>query len=364
MKVRYICCVWFTILGCLVYGVSGQRSPTDSPHECETWTQLTNGINQYHRGQGNIACKDHSRDKCEQLDCGGSYILEFIQMQFNVCLGLVFHHCDSPPSIELSLQIPTFNASIHRLVIHNDTIPVPGLSRNIGQNRAEIVLFVELQRWNRTSFLLKMSGRVRLTTTVFGREITDWPEHLQQDIITMSIPVTNCTTRTRTTLSPLKPCDVQQYIGTSSPFTAVVTTPSPPIKITSVTYNKTCLPGSMRRSQCGYGEACINSRCLCAYDYQLSTYGVCQIIGKKQAGPILNGFPSIPGLPMLASQQQSTSSSGSNKTKLAMIIGGSVGGLVALVAVIIVVVMVIRKRGARYQGRELLLTEDDTDGAI
>ncbi|XP_033726151.1 uncharacterized protein LOC117315855 [Pecten maximus] len=315
MRVQWQFCVFFTILGCLVYGVHCE--PSVLPSECAPWTRLSNGINQYQGKQNkgmDIACKDHSHDKCEQLDCGGRYNLDFVSLELNVCMGLVFHHCNNPPAIEVNIQLPTLNSTIHKLIVHNDTIPIPGLSRNVGRNRAEVVLYVELMRRNTTSFFFRMSGRVRLTTTVFGREITDWPEHLQRDIITIdNIPVSRCSTTTNATLSPLKVCDVSDYIGTAPDSTVK---PSTPIKITSIHYNKSCTSGSMRQSQCGYGEACINNRCLCAYDYQLSSHGVCDFIGKTRPGPILNIpisqlDPSQPGVPLSAGQNQS-----SNPTKV------------------------------------------------
>ncbi|XP_060075178.1 uncharacterized protein LOC132554870 [Ylistrum balloti] len=371
MGVQWLFHVWLTVTGFLIYGVESQPSPQESLRQCAPWTRLSKGINQYQGRQGkgvNIACKDHSHDKCEQLDCGGRYILDFVSIEFNVCLGLIFHHCNNPPAMEFSLQLPTLNSSIHQMVVHNDSIPVPGLSKKVGNNTAEVELYVELRRKNATSFAFRISGRVRLTSTLFGRVITDWPENLQRDIITIDdLPVTRCTTTTNSTLSPLKVCNVDEFIGTSVSTAKPVSTTTTPIKITSATYNKSCEFGSLGKPQCSQGEACFSSRCLCAYDYQLSSHGICQFVGKKTIGPILKipldtSNPTKPAIPQPASQHQPTSTPGMNKT--AMIIGGSVGGLVLVAAIIIAVVVIIRKRGARYQGRELLLTEEDTDVAI
>lgn len=362
---QLLSCLSLAIIGCVVYGVHGQ-----SPRECAPWTRLAGGINQNRQGKGvHIGCKDHSGDKCEQLDCGGRYVMDFVstELDFDVCLGLIFHHCNSPPAMEIKLQLPTLNSTVHKFVTHNDSIPVPGLRRQFGRNLAEVVIFVELQKRNETSFSLRMTGRVRFTTTVFGRQITEWPEDLQRDIITIdNIPVSHCSVQTHETLTGLASCDITKYIGTtsSSPTTVQPPTTVVPIVIKSRTYNTSCVQGSMKQSHCGFGEACIYGRCLCAYDYKLSYRGVCNFTGTKRPGPILYIPKSVIGNPDGPLQPASQTQPAPSGHKTAYIIGGSVGGIVLLAAIVIVVVVVIRKRGSRYQGRELLLTEDDTDGAM
>ncbi|XP_048749680.1 uncharacterized protein LOC125661655 [Ostrea edulis] len=351
-----------TIYLFLVIGLSVADDPS-----CAIWKKnldilnANNGRQSWSESGMSFRCKYHP-EKCEQIDCVGMFRNAMIG-SFSFCWNMIMNHCDSPINMDVSISIDSFNYKFSQRVTHNQRYPLSIQSQNLSLSGIPIHEYLEftLLKINATAVMLGMKLSTEMCIPhlgcTFNKKIDLLPD--------IAVPVSRCSKVTRTPVPKAPKCsNGGKTGGGGSKIKPYFTTTKMPPHTTykSRTYGKKCSMNSLA-SRCGRNEMCKQGRCACfTPKYPRCPYtGVCQTLDDC-AKHIVPVYEVNTVSPHTGHQNNGDSPGPTNKT--AVIVGGALGGIVVIVIVVGIILVMLKKRGSQYRGRQLLLTEDNTDGII
>ncbi|XP_061190875.1 uncharacterized protein LOC133198991 [Saccostrea echinata] len=346
---------------CLVLGLALSTTAATDP-ACPLWKQY---VDTFNAGSGRqpvrdggvrFMCKYHP-EKCEQLDCEGRFS-NALTGTFQYCLNMVMNHCDKPINMDVSISVDKFNFNFAKRVAHNTRFPLALKNQSFSLSGIPLREYLEftLVKLNATAVRIGMKLSTELCIPnlgcTFNKKITLIPDNI--------VPVSRCNKTTKTPLPKAPKCGKGKTGGGGVPFTT--TTMPPHTTYKSASFGKNCSMTDIMNNPCGRNEVCKQGRCACFTPrYPLCQYSnLCQTEEScaKHIVPPLEFGPSSPH------KSPRNNSSGGPTDKTALIVGGTLGGIIFIVIIAGIILVMLKKRGANYRGRQLLLTEDDTDGII